>query len=120
MKIEIATLDDDAGDELNSLRQWLRDNEDLRSVRFTSVTSPPAPGEMTGGVVGALEAAIVNKELLVALTSAIGGWLASRASSRRTRIRLRSGEREVEIDTVKVHDADQIAHKIWRELDEEP
>lgn len=120
MKIEITTLDDDSGGELASLRRWLRDDEDLRSVRFTSVISPPAPGEMTGGVVGALEAAIVNKELLVALTSAIGGWLAARASSRRTRVRLRSGDREVEIDTVKVQDADLIAHKIWQELDEEP
>ena len=48
MKIEIAMLDDDSGDEFASLRRWLRDDEDLRSVRFTSVISPPAPGEMTG------------------------------------------------------------------------
>lgn len=120
MKIEMAVLDDDSGDELSKLGRWLRDDEDLRSVRIVAVSAQPASGQMTGGVVATLEAAIVNKDLLVALTSAVGGWLASRAAGRRTRIRVRRGEREVEIDTARVHDADEIAHRIWQELDDEP
>jgi membrane-associated two-gene conflict system component 1 (EACC1) len=118
MGIVIETLDDDSGDQLSNLRQWLRDDEELRSVYIVEVSAPAAPHEMTGGAVAALEAAVVNKELLVALTSALGGWLASRASTRRTRIRVRRGGREIEIDTAKVRDSDEIARQIWQDLKE--
>jgi hypothetical protein len=119
VKIEITVLDDDSGDELKKLGQWLHDDEDLRSVRIMAVSAEPTSGEMTGGVVASIEATIMSKELLVALTSAVGGWLASRAAGRRTRIRVRRDNREIDIDTAHIYEADEIAHRIWQELDDE-
>lgn len=119
MKIQIETIDDEASEQLRDLRQWLNDDEDLRPLQFTLVTAQRTSDEMTGGIPAVIEAAFINKDLLVAFTSAVGGWLASRASTRRTRIRVRKGEREVEIDTAKVRDSDQIVRQIWQDLGED-
>ncbi|WP_157441166.1 effector-associated constant component EACC1 [Actinoplanes awajinensis] len=116
MKIMIEVLGDDCGDELHDLREWLRDDADLRGSSLLSLPRPPADGEMNGGVPAALEATIMNKELVVALAGSIGGWLTARAASRRTRIRVRRGEVEVEIDTTKLRDAEKIARTIQEQL----
>jgi hypothetical protein len=99
---------------LEDLRVWLR--VDAPGLRIGQVRRPAGPGEMNGGVVAALETAVLSKELLGMLVTGVAGWLSARATTRRTRIRVRLGEVEVEIDTADVVKADEIARRLGREL----
>lgn len=69
-----------------------------------------------GGIIAAIETAVADQEVLVAVIGAAGGWLSARAASRRTRIRISRGENAVEIDTAHLDDAEEIALKIHQEL----
>ncbi|MET7393854.1 hypothetical protein ABZS66_10210 [Dactylosporangium sp. NPDC005572] len=112
--LTIVVVDDPAGDELADLHDWLR--QDVRGVRMAPVERPPIEGQMSGGVVAALETAVLSKELLGMVVTGIGGWLSARATTRRTKIRVKRGDVEVEIDSANVEQADQIARRLGREL----
>jgi hypothetical protein len=117
MIIHLEVLDDESSSEIRDLLVWLRDHEDVDGGWLTEVTVPLEEGDMAGGgVLAAIEAAVANQEVLMAVISAAGGWLSARAANRRTRIKIRSGEQEVEIDTAHLDDPDEIARKIHAEL----
>jgi hypothetical protein len=112
--VVVRVMDDPLGDALEDLRVWLR--VDAPGLRFGQVFRPVEPGEMNGGVVEALETAVLSKELLSMLVTGVAGWLSARATTRRTRIRVKTGDVEVEIDTADVVKADEIARRLGREL----
>ena len=112
--VRVESLDDPGGEVLADLRLWLR--TDLPRLRVTTVRHPSRPGEMNDGVLAALETAALSPEVLAALIAAVGGWLAARATTRRTRIRVRRGDREIEIDTADAPKADEIARRLDREI----
>ncbi len=107
------TVPDDA-EATRSLSQWCRRDPELRGVRIVPLTSPTRPGEM-GFVGDALEFLSDNNALITAAVSTLGTWLATRAV--RTRIRVRIGDREVDIDTTNPKKAQEILTRIVAELE---
>jgi membrane-associated two-gene conflict system component 1 (EACC1) len=105
MDIALTIVDDDGGDLARDLRAWLREDEELRGVTLKLRAGQRDPGEMAGQVIDALVATLSSKELFVALTGAVGGWLVARTSNRRTRVRVRKGDREIELDSSSLKDA---------------
>ncbi|MEV0900662.1 hypothetical protein [Actinoplanes sp. NPDC049802] len=120
IRVEIVLKGDESGESYNELRKWLRGDEDLAGVRVDAVTAAPAPGRMAGGAVEALIATVADPGLLGALFGALGGWAAARASTRRTRIRVRVGEREVEVEGPALRDPEDVARRLRAELGEAP
>jgi hypothetical protein len=117
MILHLEVLDDESGTGIHDLLAWLRADEEVDSGRLVEVADPPEEGDMAGGgILAAIETAVVSREVLVAVAGAVGGWLSARAANRRTRIRIRRGENAVEIDTAHLDDADKIALKIHQEL----
>jgi len=112
--VVIEVVDDGEGDALTDLWSWLR--ADAPQVRVDPVDRPGRPGEMSGGVLAALETAVLSKELLGMVVTGVAGWLSARATSRRTKIRVKRGDVEVEIDTADMKAADEIARRLGREL----
>jgi hypothetical protein len=110
----VRVTDDHSGEALEDLRVWLR--VDAPALRVGPIRGPIQPGEMSGGVIAALETAVLSKELLGMLVTGVAGWLSARATTRRTKIRVKVGEVEVEIDTADVAKADEIARRLGREL----
>jgi Effector Associated Constant Component 1 len=110
----IVVEDDPVGDALADLCEWLR--EDVRQVRVEPIVRPVGPGEMHGGVWQALETAMLSKEVFGMVITGIGGWLSARATTRRTKIRVKRGDAEVEIDTANVREALAIADQLERRL----
>ncbi|MEV4411034.1 hypothetical protein [Catellatospora sp. NPDC049609] len=101
------------GDQLLSLESALRGDADLRGTRITRVDLPPGRGEL-GPVTDALHWAAENPELMAALAAALTAWLAQR----RTKVRVRVGEREVEVDSTRVNDPEELALRVLAALDE--
>jgi len=73
---------------------------------------------MSGGDTAGLVATILNPELLAALFAALGGWAAARVSTRRTKIRVKVGEKELELDGAGLRDPEGTARRLLAELDE--
>ncbi|WP_433796552.1 effector-associated constant component EACC1 [Actinoplanes sp. CA-252034] len=120
IRVEIILTGGDADGALIELRKWLRGDEDLADVRVDPVTSVPGPEEMSGGLVEALIATVADPGLLGALFAGVGGWAAARASSRRTRIRVRVGDREVEFEGPALEDPEGVARRLRTDLGEAP
>ena len=118
--VGISLLDDESGSQLNDLRKWLHGDEDLPGMRLAPVDRSPAPGHMSGGDTAGLVATILNPELLAALFAALGGWAAARVSNRRTKIRVKVGEKEFEFDGTGLRDPEGTARRLLSELDEAP
>jgi hypothetical protein len=91
-------------DDLLALETALRGDADGKGASLVRVVRDPAPGEM-GGVVEALTWAADNKELLAALCAALTAWVASR----RTRVRVRVGKREVQVSSTAIPDPEALA-----------
>ncbi|GAA0453974.1 hypothetical protein Aca07nite_66540 [Actinoplanes capillaceus] len=117
IRVEISLTGDGS---YNELRKWLRGDEDLDGVRVDTVGAPPLPGQMSGGAVEALIATVADPGLLGALFGAVGGWAAARASTRRTRIRVKVGDREVEVEGPALRDPEAVARRLHAELGEAP
>jgi hypothetical protein len=118
--VGLEVVGDESGGQLNDLRRWLRSDDDLTGVRVQSVAKPPASGEMSGGESASLIATVLDPDLLAPLLGALGGWAAARASTRRTRVRVKVGEHEVEIDGAGLRDPEGVARRIRAELGEAP
>lgn len=105
------TAADDA--DLSDLRRW------LAGAGVPMRTSAVAPGAEAGsGVLEALVTVLTDETMLTALTTGVVGWLAARMSHRRTRLRLRHGDREIEVDTARSRDLDELAAWLRGQLDD--
>jgi hypothetical protein len=121
MILHLEVLDDESGTDIHDLLAWLRADDDVDSGRLVEVVVPAEEGDMAGGGILAavetvVETVVAEREMIVAVIGAVGGWLSARAASRRTRIKVRCGKNEVEIDTAQLDDADEIALRIHQEL----
>ncbi|MFJ5549236.1 hypothetical protein [Streptomyces sp. NPDC093225] len=105
---------DEAGDELRQLQGWLRADEDLAGITVTGRQAPARDGEM-GPALEALHLVLEPQGLLTAVAASVGTWASTRR--RAVRIRVRSGEKEVEIDAPRLADPDEVARRILRELE---
>lgn len=114
MIVEIGLNGDEAAYELRQLEKWLRDDDDLRGAMISGRSAPTEIGDM-GPVLEALQVLLEPQGVLAALAASVGTWAGVRRRS--VRIRVRSGEKEVEIDASKLRDPDDIASRILRELD---
>jgi hypothetical protein len=108
--VRIEVVDDPTGEEIAKLRDWLR--MDVPRLRVTSVHHPVRPGEMSGGVLAAVQTAALSPEVFAALITALGGWLATRTMSRRTRIRIKIDNREFEYEGPANAKPEEIARQL--------
>ncbi|MFD7630745.1 hypothetical protein ACFV7Q_32785 [Streptomyces sp. NPDC059851] len=114
MIVRVGLVGDEAGDELRRLERWLRADDDLGAVAIAPEQAPVQDGDM-GPVLDALQLVLEPQGLLTAVAASLGTWASTRR--RNVRIRVRSGEKEVEIDASRLNDPDEVALRITRELD---
>jgi hypothetical protein len=117
MDLEITTPENADGDDLAELRDWLADDAAMRGVPVSMRRTRRQSGEMAGGGLADMLVTMVDdRTAIIAVSTAVAGWLTARASSRRTRIKVRHGDREMEIDSSKVRDPEQLARRMCDEL----
>ncbi|KOU15176.1 hypothetical protein ADK52_36150 [Streptomyces sp. WM6372] len=114
MIVRVGLIGDEAGDEVRRLEQWLRQDQDLGQVTITALAAPAGEGDM-GPVTEALQLLLEPRGVLTAVAASLGTWAGVRR--RQVHIRVRSGEKEVEIDASRLQDPDEVAVRILRELD---
>ncbi|WP_425426873.1 effector-associated constant component EACC1 [Asanoa hainanensis] len=115
----VSVVDDEGGDELYDLYEWIRADHKLLKDVVRLVSGRPAPGEMSGAVSGVLEFVSGNGELLSALVGAITGWITARASTRRSRVRVKFGEHEIELDSANLERSAAIIFQLHRAMRED-
>jgi hypothetical protein len=115
--VEIGLNGDEAAYELRQLEKWLRDDDELRGATISGRNAPTESGDM-GPALEALQVLLEPQGVLTALAASVGTWAGVRR--RGVRIRVRSGEKEVEIDASRLRDPDDIASRILRELEGKP
>jgi hypothetical protein len=119
-ELRITAPESEDGADLIALRKWMVESDDLRGLPVGADRATPEPNTMPGtGVVEALVTVITDKATLTAAATAIGGWLTARLSMRRTRLRIKHGDREVEVDTARVRHLDDLAAWLRDQLDED-
>jgi hypothetical protein len=101
-------------DDLLALEAALRVDPQVKGAPLERVVRDPAPGEM-GPVVEALSWSAENKELIGGLAAVLAAWLASR----RTRIRIRAGKREVSVSSSSVTDPESLALSLLEAMREQ-
>lgn len=114
MIVRVGLIGDEAGDELRRLEQWLRQDRELGRVTITAQAAPAGEGDM-GPVAEALHLLVEPRVVLTAVAASLGTWAGVRR--RAVRIRVRSGNKEVEIDASRLQDPDEVAIRIVRVLD---
>jgi hypothetical protein len=105
------------GDAVRSFAEWCRTDPELRGVRIKQTAPSPRPGEM-GSVADALEFVSNNDALLTAVATTLGTWLATRRP--KTKIRVRLGDKEIEIDSPSPEKASELAGLIVEKLEKGP
>jgi len=100
-------------EEVRDLLAWIRRDPELRSARAELVRPRQTGGQM-GGLADTIVAVVTNEAVLSAATTTIGLWLGSRF--RRTRIRLKRGDIEVEIETASAKRGEAYAQELFNEL----
>ncbi|MEU4623248.1 hypothetical protein AB0G04_25160 [Actinoplanes sp. NPDC023801] len=120
IRVKIIIDGDESGHSVNELRKWLRSDDELVGAEVDFVAPDSRPDEMSGGIAEALMATIADPGVLGALIGAVGGWVTARASARRTRIRVKVGEREIEMDGPALRDPEGVARRLRSELGEAP
>jgi hypothetical protein len=113
MIVTVSLDGDEAGDDLRRLEQWLRD-DDLHGVKVNVVDSAAEPGDM-GPVPELIQLLLEPQGVMTAVAASIGTWAGMRR--RNVRVRVRSGDKEVEIDASRIEDPEEVASRIARELD---
>ena len=113
MELQVWLVGDESGSELRSLMRWLRDDGDLRGVRFDLRNSAMQPGDM-GPTPELIQAVFQPQGILVAFAGILGTWIGTRR--RATKIHVRVDEREVEIDGAKIDNPEQVAAQFLRDL----
>lgn len=115
MDIKVSLPDDEAGDDLRRLAQWLRDDDDLKGVSITLLDHTRKSHEM-GIADEAIQIAFQQNGIFVALTGVLGTWLG--APNKRTKLRVKVGDKEIEIDASKMSNPEEVAKDILRQLGE--
>ena len=108
-------LDFDADDPvvLRQLLDWLRRDPRLRGAMDARLVPAPQTGSTLGGW-DTLQATFTDPKVVIAAIGVVSTWLATR--TRRTRIRISDGTREVEIETGSRRKAEEFSTRILREL----
>jgi hypothetical protein len=101
----------DPAGELRSLRDWLR-ADDAFGGSADLALSRPGVGEM-GAVADTLNVVLGPAEV-AALAGALSVWLRTRRSD--VKVRVRSGEREVEVDATNVSDPERFVELVREDL----
>jgi hypothetical protein len=114
MDVWLSLIGDEAGDETRRLTQWLREGSDLRPATIRIVDTLSEPGSMGTGA-DLIQVAFQQHGVLVALAGVLGTWVGTRR--RNIKLRVRVGEKEVELEGSKLNDPDEIAAQLLRELD---
>jgi hypothetical protein len=120
IRVKIIIDGDESGGSVSGLWKWLRTDDDLAGVEVDFVAPDLRPDEMSGGIAEALMATVADPGVLGALIGAVGGWVTARASARRTRIRVKVGEREIEMEGPALQDPEGVARRLRTELGEAP
>jgi hypothetical protein len=103
--------------EVRELLAMLRRDPDLRQARLELEVPRPSAGHL-GEIADTVTAIIPNDALLTAATTTIGVWLGARI--RPTRIRLKRGETEVEVETIRGKRAEAYARELFDALHKPP
>lgn len=101
--------------EVRELLAMLRRDAELRAARPELVVPEPVSGQL-GGVADTITALVTNDAVLSAATTTVGVWLGARI--RPTRIRVKRGETEVEVETVSGKRAETYARELLDKLSE--
>ena len=93
-------------DQVPSLLDWLR-SEHIEGLSVQRATGRPAPTEM--GFDAAAVDLILSAPAVTALAGSLAIWLRTRKSQ--VKIRVKSGEREVEVESSNVANAETVIKK---------
>ncbi|MFI1537358.1 effector-associated constant component EACC1 [Streptomyces anandii] len=99
MDVTVAAQGPDSGDQLRSLGQWLRNDQELRG-RVGDREAPVAPGAL-GPVLDALEVALGPGGAATAFATGVIAWLRSRRGEVRIKVTL-PGRRSLELTARRV------------------
>ncbi|MFC3742131.1 effector-associated constant component EACC1 [Paractinoplanes deccanensis] len=108
----ITVSSDDHGAVL-ALQDWLRREQFPPGIVVHPCSEEPGPDDM-GAWSDGLKIVFENPGLLTAVATAVGAWVGSRA--RVTRVKVRDGDREIEIDSRRIKDPEQVARRIQEGL----
>jgi Effector Associated Constant Component 1 len=100
---------DGTDDELRRLANWLRDEDALRG-RVKLVDHPIAAGEM-GGALDAVEV-VLTSGTASALVTSLFTWLIQRRKNGKVRLKIRAGNRTVDLTCGSADDAQALIDSI--------
>ncbi|MGW5714969.1 effector-associated constant component EACC1 [Amycolatopsis sp. NPDC003865] len=103
---------DDRPDEIRSLADWLRREDQLRGRVSFRPAARPADGEM-GGVVDVLSVAFGAGGAGAVLAGTLSTWLASRRADLKVTVTARDGAK-VELDAHRVRDVAEVLRELQR------
>lgn len=112
MFVDLVVDSDDSGTDCRSLLSWLVEDSSTREIEVRLASA--AAGEDMGFAGEFVRILLEPGGPVVAVASAVGGWLVSRSG--RARLRIRRGDNEVEIEAPKVRDVERIEEAIRRGL----
>jgi hypothetical protein len=101
--------------DVRSLAAWLAERDDLKPVSVAVVGA--AAGDDMGVVDEVVRVVFAPGGLAVAVASALGAWAVTRSA--RTRIRVRAGDKEVEVEAPSSRKAEDIAGAVLRGISAE-
>ncbi|ADD40078.1 effector-associated constant component EACC1 [Stackebrandtia nassauensis] len=117
MTTTLAIVTDDP-EQARQLLAWLRRESELRGVTDLRLLPPRQTGGHLGEATDTVLAILSNPGAITAVATTIGVWLGQRVG--RTRIRVKDGEREVEIETTSRRRAEEYTRTILAELNAGP
>jgi hypothetical protein len=100
---------DGTDDDLRQLARWLRDEDELRG-RVKLVDHPIAAGEM-GGALDAVEV-VLTSGTASALVTSLFTWLTQRRATGKVRLKIRAGDRSVDLTCGSADDAQALIDSI--------
>lgn len=110
------SLEQGSADDLDSLREWLLAEDELRGCVRRSATTPADPGHM-GPAIDALTVAVGSGGALSALAASIPLWLKSLRSDIHVVISDADGTRRVELDATNVTRGSELIATILRDVE---
>lgn len=112
MHLEIRIVHDEAGDDLRALARWLRRDDDLKAVTIEESESAGPPDEM--GPFTDFVRLVGEPEVIAAVIGGVTTWVTTR--SRTVKVRLKKGNREVEVEGSSADDPQKLADELMDRL----